>query len=113
MTTQARTHHHTHWPPESRVGRRAVALAGFSVGAVLLEILAFGIGLVEPADSYTDSWVQAVWGACIWATALAALVTGIIAILRHHDHSWLVRAATLLGLLPVALLLSEIALGKF
>jgi hypothetical protein len=32
---------------------------------------------------------------------------------RQHERSWMVVLATALGLLPVALLLSEIALGKF
>jgi hypothetical protein len=113
MTTHPSTHHDLHWLPGSRVGWWAVALAGFTVGGVVLEFLAFAVGVVEPADSYTDSWVQLVWGACIWASAVAALVTGVVATLRRHERSWLVRAATVLGLLPVVLLLSEIALGKF
>ena len=98
--------------PESRVGRRAVMLAGWSLAGVVLLVLSFALG-VEPADSYTDSWPQLVWGVGIWACAVAAFVSGLMAIIRHHDRSWMVVLATALGLLPVVLLLSEIALGKF
>ncbi len=113
MTTHESTRYQPHWLPESSVGRWAVTLAGFSVGGVVLELVALAVGLVEPAKTYADSWVQLLWGVCIWASALAALATGVVATLRHHDRSWLVRAATVLGLLPVVLLLSEIALGTF
>ena len=99
--------------PETRTGRRAVQLAALSVGGIVLLVLGFALGVVEPADSYTDSWAQLVWGAGIWLCAVAALVTGLVAIVRHHERSWLVVLATALGLLPLVLLLSEIALGKF
>jgi hypothetical protein len=101
------------WWPGSRVGRRAITLAGFCVAGVVLLVLAFALGIVEPADSYTDSWAQLVWGLGIWACGVAAFVTGLVAIARHHERSWMVVLATVLGLLPLALLLSEIALGKF
>ncbi|WP_151083666.1 hypothetical protein [Nocardioides cynanchi] len=76
-------------------------------------MLSFSLGVVEPADSYTDSWPQLVWGVGIWAFAVAAFVAGLIAIVRRHERSWMVLLATALGLLPAVLLLSEIALGKF
>jgi hypothetical protein len=43
---------------------------------------------------------------------MAGLVTGLMAMVRHHDRSLMVLAATLLGLLPVAMLLTEAAMGK-
>ena len=102
------------WLPQSRIGRWSVALAGVSVTCIaLLVLVVYVLGLVEPADSYTDDWAQAAWGVLIWATALASLVVGVVAITRRHERSLLVMAAVLLGLLPVALLISEIALGKF
>ena len=70
--------------PESRVGRRAVTLAGLSVGGVVLLVLSFTLGVVEPPESYTDSWGQLVWGLGIWACGIGAVVTGLVAILRHH-----------------------------
>ena len=113
MTTQSRTGLDMRGWPETRIGRRAITLAGLSVAAIVLLVLGFALDIVEPADSYTDSWAQLVWGVGIWIGAAAALVTGLIAIVRHHDRSWMVVLATALGLLPVVLLLSEIALGKF
>lgn len=86
---------------------------GLSVAGIVLLVLSFALGIVEPADGYTDSWAQLVWGLGIWGCAIAAFVSGLVAIIRHRERSWIVVLATALGLLPVALLLSEIALGKF
>ncbi len=113
MTTHSSTHHDVRGRPESRVGRWAVRLAGFCVAGVVLVVLAFALNVVEPAKSYTDSWAQLVWGLGIWACGIGAVITGVVAILRHHERSWMVRLATVLGLLPLALLLSEIATGNF
>lgn len=99
--------------PETHTGRRALTLAGLSVTGIVLLVLGFAIDIVEPADSYTDSWSQLAWGAGIWVCAVAAFVTGLVAILHHHERSWMVMLATALGLLPLVLLLSEIALGNF
>jgi len=99
--------------PQSRVGRRAVTLAGLCVAGVVLLVFSFALNVVEPASSYTDSWAQLVWGLGIWACGIAAVVAGVVAIVRHHERSWMVVLATVLGLLPLALLVSEIALGKF
>jgi hypothetical protein len=44
---------------------------------------------------------------------VAAPVAGVVASLRRHERFWRFRAATVLGLRPVVLLLSEIALGTF
>ena len=88
-------------------------MAGLSLTGILLLVAGFALNIVDPADSYTDSWGQLVWGIGIWGCAVAALVTGLIAIFRDRERSWLVVVATVLGLLPVVLLLSEIALGKF
>ncbi|MGN6577245.1 MAG: hypothetical protein ACTHKG_16350 [Nocardioides sp.] len=79
----------------------------------MLLVLGIALDIVELADGYTDSWAQAAWGAGIWAFAVAAFLTGLIAIARHHERSWMVVLATALGLLPIVLLVSEIALGKF
>lgn len=108
MTTHSSTR-----SPESRVGRRAIMLAGLTVAGVVMLVLSFVLGIVEPADSYTDSWPQLLWGVGIWACGVAAVVTGSVAVLRHHERSWMVVLAIVLGLLPLGLLLSEIALGKF
>jgi hypothetical protein len=67
-------------------------------------VLAFALG-VEPADSYTDSPGQLVWGLGIWACGIGAVVAGLVAMVRHHERSWMVVLATVLGLLPLYLLL--------
>jgi hypothetical protein len=109
MATRSSLRHDMRGWPESSVGRRAITFAGLSVTGIALLVLSFALGVVEPADSYTDSRAQLVWGVGIWVCAVAAFV----AIVRHHERSWTVLLATGLGLLPLALLLSEIALGKF
>ncbi len=112
MTTPS-LRHEIRRGPESRLGRRAITFAGLSVTGIALLVLSFAFGVVEPADSYTDSWAQLAWGVGIWGCAVAAFVAGLIAMVRHHERSWTVVLATGFGLLPLALLLSEIALGKF
>lgn len=92
---------------------RAVTFAGLSLTGIALLVSSFALGIVEPAENYTDSWGQLVWGVGIWACAVAAFVSGLVAIVRHRERSWTVLLATGLGLLPLALLLSEIALGTF
>ena len=99
--------------PESSAGRRAITFAGVSVAGIVLLVTSFLLDIVEPADSYTDSWPQLAWGVGIWVCAVTAFVAGLVAIVRHHERSWLVVLATALGLPPVVLLLSEIGLGKF
>ena len=113
MSTQSRSRPDMRGWPETPLGWRAVTLAGLSVTGIVLLVLGFALDIVEPADSYTDNWAQLVWGAGIWVCAVAAFVTGLVAILRHHERSWMVMLATVLGLLPLVLLLSEIALGNF
>jgi hypothetical protein len=113
MTTHSSTHHDLRGWPESGAGRRAITLAALCLAGVVLLVAAFALDIVEPADTYTDSWPQLVWGIGIWACAIGAVVNGLVAMVRHHERSWMVVLATVLGLLPLVLLLSEIALGKF
>ncbi|KRE56138.1 hypothetical protein [Phycicoccus sp. Soil748] len=113
MTTHLSSRRPLRGWPKSHLGRQAIALAGLSVAGVLLLVLAFALNIVEPAASYTDSWAQLVWGLGIWACGIGAVITGLVAVVRHHERSWMVMLATALGLLPLALLISEIALGKF
>ena len=86
------------WRPASRVGRQAVTFAGLCVAGVVLLVLAFALGIVKPAGSYTDSWGQLVWGLGIWACGIAAVVTGLVAIFRHQERSWMVVLATALSI---------------
>jgi hypothetical protein len=113
MRTQSRTRDDVRGWPETRIGRLAITFAGLSVTGIALLVIGFALDIVEPADSYTDSWAQLAWGAGIWICAVAGFATGLVAVVHRHERSWMVIVATALGLLPLALLLSEIALGKF
>ncbi|WP_148046707.1 hypothetical protein [Nocardioides pocheonensis] len=113
MTTPSGTRLGVWGWPGTRLGRRAVTLAGLSLTGIVLLVLGFALDIVEPADSYSDSWAQTVWGVGIWACAVGAFVTGLIAIVRHRERARLVAVSTAVGVLPLVLLLSEIALGKF
>ncbi len=107
------TAHSPGWLPRSRVGRWAVALAGLTAANVVLILGSLAFGGVELPATFSDNWGFGLWGVSIWVTGVASLVSGVIAMTRGHDRSRLVVLATLLGLLPVVLLISEIALGKF
>ena len=104
---------HTHgagWAPDSRAGRWSVTLAGLALGGTILLAVAFALGL-EPADSFSDDWLLTGAGATILACGAAAVVTGAIAVVRRHDYSLLVAAAVGLGLVPVVLMLQQVAEG--
>lgn len=73
------------WWPDSRLGLRAVAFAGISLTGIVLLVLGITLDTVELADGYTDSWAQTAWGAGIWASAVAAFITGLIAMTRHNE----------------------------
>jgi hypothetical protein len=104
--------HAMRWLPQSQVGWSAVAVAGLHVASVASILLAVVLGLVEIPDSFTDNLVFTGWGLSIWATGVACVVTGVVAITRRHERSWMVLVATFLGLLPVVMLLTEAAMGK-
>jgi hypothetical protein len=87
-----------------------VSLAGLAlVGTVALAI-AFAAGL-ESADSFSDNWLLSAAGVAILASAAASAATGLLALIRRHDHSWLVVTATGAGVLVTALMLQQVAEG--
>ncbi len=94
------------------MGWWAVGLAGLTLASVVLILVSLAVGLVDLPDNFSENWVFGAWGVSIWVCGVASIVTGVVAITRGHDGSWMVRVATLLGLLPVALLLAESALGE-
>jgi hypothetical protein len=98
--------------PESRIGSVAVVLGGLTLASVVVILTVVGLDVVDPPDTFADNRAFSIWGLSIWATGMSALVTGLVALTRRHDRSWLVLAATLLGLLPVAMLLTEAAMGQ-
>jgi hypothetical protein len=100
------------WSPGSRVGRLAVALGAGAVGALVLLAVGFALGVVEHADSFTDSWLLLVWGLVIVGSGAASAVTGALAI-RRHDRAWSVLLSALFGLLVTLTMLREVAQGLF
>lgn len=81
------THHHRGWSPASRLGRWAVGLAGAALTGTVALAVAFSTGL-EPAQSFSDNWVLTSVGMGVLALAVAALVTGVVALTARHDRSW-------------------------
>lgn len=98
-------------PSGSRIDRWTVALSGLAFAGVVLLGVAFALGWVESAESFTDNWLLTGWGLVILASGAASVVAGAIAIIRDHERSWMVVLATLVGLLVTALMLSEVAQG--
>jgi hypothetical protein len=88
----------------------ALSLTGLAVGGTVALAIAFSAGL-EPAESFTDNWLLSAAGVAILASAAAAAATGLLALIRRHDHSWLVVAAIAVGVLVTALTLQQVAEG--
>lgn len=109
-TTPLNTHHGMRWSPETQLGRWALSLAGLAIGGTAALAIAFSAGL-EPADSFTDNWLLTAAGVAILTSAAASAGTGLMALIRHHDRSWLVVSATGLGVLVTALMLQQVAEG--
>lgn len=110
MSTTPLRHHGMHWPPETRLGRWALSLAGAAVGGTVAVAIAFAAG-VETGDSFTDNWFMSLAGVAILASAAVSVVTGSVALTRGHDRSWLVLAGTGLSSLVTALMLQQVAEG--
>jgi hypothetical protein len=109
-TTPMRTHHGIQWSPESRLGRWTLALAGLAVGGTVAIVVAFAAGL-DHGGSFSDNWVASLAGVAVFASATASAVTGLVSVFRHHDHTWLVITATVLGVLVALLELQQVAEG--
>ena len=88
-TTPSQIHHDRRWTPETRLGMWALSLTGLAVGGTVALAIAFSAGL-ESAESFTDNWLLS---ARSWPAGRCA-ATGLLALIRRHDHSWLVVAAT-------------------
>ncbi len=97
--------------PESRPGRWAVALAGVSVLAIVLLAVGLGVGLLESAESLTSDWLLLGWGLVMLGAGAGSVVTGVVAVTRHHERSAVVLVATFVGLLVTLVTLGEVAQG--
>lgn len=109
-TTPLHTHHGTRWGPRTRLGTWALSLTGLALAGTVALTIAFAAGL-QSADSFTDNWILTAVGAAILVSAAASAVTGVIATISHHDHSWSVVSATGTGVLLTALFLQQLSEG--
>lgn len=71
---------------------------------------AFALGM-EHADSFSDKPLLTLAGVGILASGSTSVLTGALALMRHHDHSWLVLSATVFGVLVTGLTLQQVAEG--
>lgn len=110
MTTTSGPRHGMHWAPGTRSGTWAVYLAGLALAGTVSLAIAFAAGM-EPADSFSDKWFLTVVGVGILGSAAASAVTGVTAIVRSHERSWLVIAGTVVGGLLTALMLQQVIEG--
>lgn len=110
MGTTVWKHHHSGWSPESRVGWWTVSLAGLALGGTLGLAVAFALGM-DRADSFSDNWLLTGYGVALLVSAATSVVTGTLALVRHHDRSWVVVTGTVIGTLLTLLMLQQVAEG--
>jgi hypothetical protein len=104
------TRHVVQWSAETRAGRWALSLAALAVGGTVAVAIAFSAGL-DHGGSFADNWVASLAGVAILASAVASVVTGLLALTRRHEHSRLVVAATCASGLVTVLMLQQVAEG--
>jgi hypothetical protein len=108
--TPLHTRHGIRWAPETRLGTWALSLTGLALGGTVALAIAFS-AVMESAESFSDNWLLTAAGVAILTSAAASGVTGLMATIRRHDHSWLVLSATGVGVLLTALSLQQVAEG--
>jgi hypothetical protein len=109
-TSTLKSHHGMQWSPETQLGKWTLWLAGLAFGGTVALAIAFALGM-EHADSFSDKPLLTLAGVAILASGATSVMTGSLALMRHHDHSWLVASATVCGLLVTALTLQQVAEG--
>ena len=109
-TTPSTSHHGMHWLPQTQLGRWAASSAAAALGITVALSVGFAAGMERP-ESMTDSWLVLAAGAATLAGSSAAATTGLLAMTRSHDRSWVVAAATGLGLLLTLLMLQQVGEG--
>lgn len=85
-------------------------LAGASLAGLVLLAVSFGVGLVEPVETFSDSWLLVAWGGAVLGAGVAAVVSGLVAA-RRGERSWSVTAAVVVGVLLALAVLNEVAQG--
>ena len=109
-TTPSTSHHGMHWLPQTQFGRWATTSVAAALGVTIALSVAFAAGMERP-DTFADSWLVTVAGAATLIGSAAATATGVLAMTRRHDCSWLVAGATGVGLLLSVLMLQQVAEG--
>jgi len=112
---------HASWKtvPHSRIGRVAQSLLiGYGLLFVLNQSAVVLLNdMRESALGQVASQLPvAVWmlvGFAMLGIGLAASITSLIAIIRHHERSWLLWLALLPGLFVVFLLVGEFLIAPF
>jgi hypothetical protein len=89
-----------------------VGLACLAVTLTVATMVAFALG-AEHADGFTDTdhWAISLTGVGVLVSAVAALVTGVVALVRRRDRAWLVVAGLVVGGLLTLLMLQQVAEG--
>lgn len=90
--------------PTSRLGRWATGLAATFVVLYLINAMIFIPSIINIPWRET---VLPFYGIGMLMVGLASGVTGVLAVVRHHERSWLVWLAILPGALMLFLLLGE------
>ena len=109
-TSTPKTHHGMQWSAETHLGTWTARLAGLAVGGTMALAIAFALGM-ERADGFSDKPIITLVGVAILASASTSVLTGALALMRRHDHSWLVLSATVFGVLVTAVTLQQVAEG--
>lgn len=112
---------HSTWSqlPRSRVGQIVQRLMVVFVGLFVLNQLSVALQNDLRATAIGQIATQmpvAVWmsiGFAMLGVGLAASVASLIAIIRHHERSWLLWLALLPGLFVVFLLVGEFLIAPF
>ena len=105
--------HRIHRPTahaQTRLGTWAVRTGGLALAGTVALSVTFAAGAPRP-DGITDSWWVLGAGAAILLAAAVCTVTGLLAVVRDRDHSWLVAVATVAGLSVLLLTLQQVAEG--
>ena len=92
--------------PSTKLGRWSVGLAGVFVVMFLINSFVF---MPSSSDAPWRHVILPFYGIAMLLCGLAAGITGLLAVVRQHERSWLVWLAMLPMLLVLFLLIGEFA----
>lgn len=92
--------------PTTRLGQWAVGLAAvFAVGLISNIVLA-ATGILDMGNA--PAAVRIAYVIALLGTGLAAGVTGVIAMMREHERSWLLWLPILVGVMAITIVAFEV-----